>query len=136
MPRVSTASVAFLIVASTTVAGCKAWHSDLELQEMSTDSLMHLVSGGMVDPECRVRAVRLLGHRMKWKSQDVEKVVSRKIWIGATFDQVKASWGRPRDTGSTVSKDYAVHFWHYGDITMGTMSVLTFEDGLCTGWSN
>ena len=49
-----------------------------------------------------------------WTDGDRALIRDHRIRIGFTEDQVRASWGRPKDTHRTVTAHGEIRYLHYG----------------------
>ncbi len=89
------------------------------------------------DKDYRPRVIAQLARKRNWTPEDTARVLAGNLWVGADQWQVIATrGGRPRHrTQSTFENGVVIEYWHYGTPGYGTLMV-TFRDGLCTGWSS
>jgi hypothetical protein len=66
-----------------------------------------------------------------------QRIMEGKIAVGMTDDEVRASWGEPRDINRTVTEYGVREQWVYGSYTyISDNTYLYFEDGVLTGWQD
>lgn len=69
-----------------------------------------------------------------WPAKVKRDVLKGEVHIGMTAEQVRASWGHPRDVNKTVTRSTVREQWVYGSGLSGTY--LYFEDGVLESWQN
>lgn len=67
-----------------------------------------------------------------WSDSDLLGVACGAVWIGMTAEQLRESWGRPRDINRTVTARGAYEQWVYGQYG----SYVYLQDGIVTSWQN
>jgi hypothetical protein len=70
-------------------------------------------------------------------SQVAGLILSGRIGLGMTDEQVRASWGQPRDKNRTVSVYGVREQWIYGSAkSYASSRYLYFNDGILTSWQD
>lgn len=69
--------------------------TDAELQDWTPLQLLSAAIDTKRDGY-RARLIKVAGGKLRWSASDIEKVIQREVWIGATMDQVRTAWGHPR----------------------------------------
>lgn len=70
-----------------------------------------------------------LGKRRGWSDAELARVRTRRVWIGASREQVLCSWGPPKYSEESLLGDSELAAWTYPLYGRGWPQVIYLRDG-------
>ncbi len=78
----------------------------------------------------RERVYAKYGH-----TEDAKRIISRKVWVGETAEQLRDSLGTPEDIDEKVLKTKRKEIWKYDRKGVNRFGLkFTVENGVVVGW--
>lgn len=88
--------------------------------------------------QARLRAQALRRQRIYDKyghTEDAERIIAQRVWVGETAEQLRDSIGAPEDIDEKVLKTKRKEVWKYDRKTATRFGLkFTLENGIVVGW--